>query len=148
MASSKATTVAGYLEELPPERRKELAAVRAVVRKNLPAGFVETMNWGMISYEVPLSLYSSTHNKQPLSYAGLAAQKNYNALYLLSAYGNATHEHKLRDGFKKAGKKLDMGKSCIRFRTADDLPLDTIGELIASVTPSEWISIFEASRRK
>jgi uncharacterized protein YdhG (YjbR/CyaY superfamily) len=148
MASSKATTVARYLEELPAERRKALEAVRAVMRKNLPAGFEETMNYGMISYEVPLTSYSSTYNKQPLAYAGLAAQKNYNALYLMSAYGSEAHEKKLRDAFKKAGKKLDMGKSCIRFKSADDLPLDTIGELIASITPREWISIFEASRRK
>jgi hypothetical protein len=148
MARSKAATVAGYLQELPPDRRKEIQKVRAVIRKHLPAGFEETMNWGMISYEVPLSTYTTTYNKQPLAFAALAAQKNYNALYLMSAYSTEQSATTLREGFRKAGKKLDMGKSCIRFDTAEDLPLDTIGEIIASTTPAEWVSIFEASRKK
>lgn len=148
MARSAATSVAGYLQTLPPDRRKEIEAVRAVIKKNLPKGFAETMNWGMISYEVPRATYSSTYNKQPLAYAALAAQKNYNALYLMFAYSNKATEAKLKDGFRRAGKKLDMGKSCIRFKAANDLPLDTIGELIASQTPNEWIAFFEASRRK
>lgn len=148
MARSKSTTVSDYLKELPADRREEIEAVRAVIKKNLPAGFEETMNWGMISYEIPLSVYSSTYNKQPLAYAGLAAQKNYNALYLMSAYSSKKLEAKLKDGFARAGKKLDMGKSCIRFKSADDLPLDTIGEVVASTPASEWISMFESSRRK
>lgn len=145
MASSKATTVAAYLRELPADRRHAIEAVRNVVRKNLAAGFVETMNWGMISYEIPLATYSSTYNKKPLAFAALAAQKNYNALYLMSVYG--ANQKKLRDAFQQAGKELDIGKSCIRFKSAEDLPLDVIGEIVASVTPAEWIAVFEASRK-
>jgi uncharacterized protein YdhG (YjbR/CyaY superfamily) len=148
MAKSSATSVAAYLKELPPDRRKEIAAVREVIKNHLPPGYEETMNWGMISYEIPLSTYSSTHNKQPLSYIALAAQKNFNSLYLLSAYGTKEQDTRLRDGFKKAGKKLDMGKSCIHFTTADDLPLDTIGEIVSSTPPAKWIATYEAARKK
>jgi hypothetical protein len=93
-------------------------------------------------------VYSSTYNKQPLAYLALAAQKNYNAIYMMRVYGDTQQEKKLRDAFKQAGKKCDMGKSCIRFKSANDLPLTAIGELVASTTPKEWIAIFEASRRK
>jgi uncharacterized protein YdhG (YjbR/CyaY superfamily) len=148
MARSKATSVAAYLEELPPEQRGAIAAVRDVIRRNLPSGYQESVNFGMISYEVPLSQYATTYNKQPLSYLALAAQKNYNAIYMMRVYGDKQQEKKLRDAFEKAGKKLDMGKSCIRFKSPNDLPLDVIGELVASTTLKEWIAIFEASRRK
>lgn len=148
MARSTAKSVAAYLEELPADRRQAIATVRAVIQKNLPVGYEEAMNWGMISYEIPLSSYSATYNKQPLSYVALAAQKNYNAIYLMRVYGDMEQEKKLRDAFKKEGKKLDMGKSCVRFRSAEDLPLDAIGELVASTRPKEWIAIFEGSRRK
>jgi len=148
MAKSKATSVAAYLKELPAERRRDIAKVRAVIKKNLPAGFQETMNWGMISYEIPLSTYSSTYNKQPLAYAALGAQKNFNTLYLMSAYTSKGLLTKLRAGFERAGKKLDIGKSCIHFNSADDLPLDTIGAVVASMPMREWIAIFETSRRK
>ena len=148
MARSKSTTVAGYLKELPAERRRDIAKVRAVIKKNLPAGFAETMNWGMISYEVPLSTFSSTYNKQPLMYVALAAQKNFNTLYLMSAHISKPLLTKLQSDFKKTGKKLDMGKSCIHFDAADELPLDTIGEVVASMPMRDWIAIFEASRKK
>jgi uncharacterized protein YdhG (YjbR/CyaY superfamily) len=148
MARSKATSVADYLKELPPDRRRDIEAVRAVIKKNLPAGFEEAMNWGMISYEIPLTTYSSTYNKQPLGYIGLAAQKNYNALYMMRVYGDKQQEKKLRDAFQKQRKKLDIGKSCIRFKSSDDLPLDAIGELVASTTPKDWIALFETSRKK
>ena len=132
MPRSSATTPEAYLAELPSERRADIAAVRDVIRKNLPEGYGESMNWGMISYGVPLERYPSTYNKQPLCYVGLAAQKNYNALYLMRVYGDKAQEKRLRDAFKKAGKKLDMGKSCVRFKKAEDLPLETIGEIVAS----------------
>src|SRR5918996_1036528 len=131
MARSQAKSVETYLEELPDDKRAALKAVRDLVRKHLPAGYEERMNWGMISYEIPLSRYAG-NDKQPLSYVALAAQKNYNAIYMMRVYGDKVQEQKLRDAFKRAGKKLDMGKSCIRFRAADDLPLDSIGELVAS----------------
>ena len=148
MASSKATTVAKYLKELPADRRKVVSAVREMIREHLPAGYEETMNWGMICYEVPLSTYPVTYNKQPLMFAGLAAQKNHLGLYLMCVYSNPKREKQLRDAFAKAGKKLDMGKSCIRFKTAEDLPLAAIGKIIASTTPKAFIKAYEESRKR
>jgi len=148
MPRSSATTPEAYLAELPSERRADIAAVRDVIRKNLPEGYGESVNWGMISYGVPLERYPSTYNKQPLCYVGLAAQKNYNALYLMRVYGDKAQEKRLRDAFKKAGKKLDMGKSCVRFKKAEDLPLDTIGEIVASTPVDKWIAVYESSRRR
>ena len=145
---SSATTPESYLADQPAERRVALGAVRDVIRANLPNGYEESMGSGMLVYGVPLTRYPKTPNKEPLWYVALAAQKSYNSLYLMSVYANRTHEQRLRDGFAKAGKKLDMGKSCIHFQKASDLPLDVIGELIASVPVDEWIAIFEASRRK
>ena len=144
---SAATTPEAYLEQLPADRRAALAAVRNVILANLPNGFEESMASGLIVYGVA-SQRIATPNAQALWYVALAAQKNYNSLYLMSVYGNKDHERRLRDAFAKAGKKLDMGKSCIRFREADELPLHVIGELIASVSVEKWIAIFEASRRK
>ena len=147
MAKSSAGTVAGYLRELPAKRRAVLAAVRAVVRKNLPAGYRETMTWGLISYEIPLARYPNTYNGQPLCYAGLAAQKNHNALYLTDVYEDPSQAKRLRDGFRKAGKKLDMGKSCLRFQKPEDLELEVIGEIISRTSPESFIARYEASRR-
>jgi len=142
------TTPDGYVDSLPPDRRAAIAAVRDVIRAHLPNGFEETIGMGMLAYGVPLARYPKTPNKEPLWYAALAAQKNYNSIYLMSVYGDKEHERRLRDAFARSGKKLDMGKSCIHFREADDLPLDVIGELIASVTVDKWIAVFEASRRR
>lgn len=146
MAKSAATTVSEYLLELPDDRREVISKVREVVRRNLPRGYEEVMSWGMITYQIPLKRYPKTYNGQPLSYACLAAQKNYFALYLMSSYMNAQEQAWLRDEFKKAGKKLDMGKSCIRFRKLDDLPLEVIGRIIAKTSPDEFIGRYEASR--
>jgi uncharacterized protein YdhG (YjbR/CyaY superfamily) len=148
MATSKAATVDEYLAELPPERREVVSKVRDLVRRNLPKGYEETMNWGMISYEIPLARYPNTYNRQPLSYVGLAAQKNYYALYLTSAYQDSEQGKQLAEAFKKAGKKLDMGKSCLRFKTLDDLPLEAIGRIVASTPPEKWIAQYEAVRGK
>jgi hypothetical protein len=146
MASSKAATVDDYLAELPPERRSVVASVRDLVRRNLPEGYRETMNWGMISYEIPLELYPNTYNKQPLSYAGLAAQKNSYTLYLNGVYQDAEGKKWLEREFTKAGKKLDMGKSCLHFNRLEDLPLDVIAKAIGSTPPDEFIEQYEASR--
>jgi hypothetical protein len=102
----------------------------------------------MLVYYVPLSRYPDTYNKHPLWLAALAAQKNYNSLYMMSVYGSKAHEQRLRDGFAEAGKRLDMGKSCIHFRAADDLPLGIIGELIASMPVDKWIAIAKAAHQK
>ncbi len=131
---------------LPEERRRVVSAVREVVLEHLPEGYEERINWGMISYEIPLERYPTTYNKQPLSYAGLAAQKNYYALYLTCVYADPELEARLKEGFEQAGKKLDMGKSCLRFRRLEDLPLKVIGEVVASTSVEAFISRYEASR--
>lgn len=140
-------TVEQYLDSLPDDRRAELERVRGVVRKNLPAGFVEGTGFGMICYTVPLSVHPDTYNKQPLMYAALASQKNYLSLYLMRVYGDRKQEQQLRDAFAAKGKKLDMGKSCIRFRRAADLDLDVIGEIVASTPMERWIEIAKSVRR-
>src|SRR5215212_5399266 len=137
-----------YLDDLPAERRDAITAVRAVVRRNLPKGYSEFVSWGMLNYGIPLSRFPNTYNGQPLCYVALAAQKNYCALYLMSVSGDKGHETRLRDGFKAAGKKLDMGKSCVRFKSPADLPLDVVGELIAAVPVEKWIEIYEKSRNR
>ena len=146
MAYSKAKTPAAYLKELPAERRREVARVREMVRKHLPAGYRETMNWGMITYEVPLNRQPKTYNGQPLCFAGLAAQKNYLSLYFMPI--DAKVLGRLKAAFKQAGKKLDMGKSCIRFQEADDLPLDAIGAEIAAVPPDRFVAYVESARQR
>ena len=148
MVSSKETTPAAYLASLPAERRKVIAAVRAVVKKHLPKGYVETMNWGMLAYEVPLSRYPDTYNKQPLMYLALAAQKNNYALYLSCTSGDKALMGKLAAAYKAAGRKLDMGKGCLRFASLDELPLDVIGEIVASTSVARRIALSEAARTK
>ena len=148
MQNKTAQSAEEYLQDLPADRRNAIAAVRAVVRRHLPRGYAEFVSSGMISYGVPLARFPNTYNGQPLCYAAIAAQKNYCSLYLMSVYGDKKHEARLRDGFKAAGKTLDMGKSCVRFRTSDDLPLDVVGELIAAVPAEKWIEIYERSRKK
>lgn len=148
MVRSKAITVEQYLKGLPRERREVVSAVREAIRKRLPKGYDETIGWGIISYEIPLSRYPRTYNGRPLCYAGLAAQKNHYALYLMCVYADAESEAKLREGFRQAGKKLDMGKSCLRFKKLEDIPLDVIGDVIASTPPEEYIEKYEQSRRR
>lgn len=146
MARSAATTVDAYLDELPPERRAVAAALRELIVTHLPKGCVETMNWGMPSYEVPLSRYPTTYNGQPLGYVAFAAQKNGYSLYLSCVTVDAGREAALRVAFARAGKKLDMGKACIRFRRLDELALDAIGELIAGTSVAQFIADYERSR--
>ena len=148
MASSKATTPDAYLASLPPDRRKVIAAVRALIKKRLPKGYTEAMNWGMLSYEIPLSRYPDTYNKQPLMYLALAAQKNNYALYLSSVSQNKPLMDKLAASYKSAGKKLDMGKGCLRFKSLEELPLDVIGDMVASTSVERRIKDSEAAREK
>jgi hypothetical protein len=144
MTSTRAPSVKDYLETLPAERRRVIAKVRGLVRKHLPKGYRETLSWGSITYEIPLTRYPDTYNQRPLCYIGLAAQKNHYALYLMCAYMDADVLEMLKTGFKKAGKKLDMGKSCLRFKKLEDLPLDTIGKVVGSVTPAAYIKLYES----
>jgi hypothetical protein len=145
---SDAATVDEYLSGLPDDQRAVVSAVRDVVLANLPDGYEETMRWGMITNEVPLARYPETYNRQPLSYAALAAQKRYFALYLNGVYSDPNSEATFADRYRASGKKLDMGKSCVRFRRLDDLPLDLIAEVIAGTSVDEYISRYEASRPK
>lgn len=143
---SDATTVGEYLAGLPEERRAALQAVRAIVLDNLPAGYEETMNWGMISYEIPLGVYPDTYNRKPLMYAALASQKNYMSLYLTAVYAFPGAADAFEREYRASGKRYDMGKSCVRFRRLDDLPLELIGRTIASVAPDVFIERYEQVR--
>ncbi|MFN7135049.1 MAG: DUF1801 domain-containing protein, partial [Myxococcales bacterium] len=146
MVSSKATTVKAYLASLPADRRADIEAVREVILKNLPPGYEEGMQYGMISYHVPLARYPHTYNGQPLGIAALASQKQYMSVYLMGAYADPEHERRFTAAWARSGKKLDMGKSCVRFKHAGDLALDVIGELLRSIGVDEFIAMYERSR--
>jgi uncharacterized protein YdhG (YjbR/CyaY superfamily) len=147
MVRSTAATADQYLGELPDDRRAAIAEVRRAILDNLPTGFVEAMNWGMISYEVPLETFPDTYNKQPLMYAALASQKNHMAVYLTTVYGNPELEQWFRDAYMASGKKLDMGKSCVRFKKLEDLPVDLIGETIGKVSLGRFLDMYRGARR-
>jgi hypothetical protein len=136
---SKATTVKAYLAEMPKDRRMAIEAVREVILTNLPAGYEEVMNWGMITYQVPLDVYPDTYNGKPLMYAALASQKNYMAVYLMAIYMNEIDRAAFYADYKATGKRLDVGKSCVRFRNLDDLPLDLISKAVGSMSMEDYI---------
>ena len=148
MVRSSATTVEDYLDELASERRVQIEAVRSVVLENLPYGYTESMNWGMITWETPLERYPKTYNKQPLMYAALASQKNYMSLYLMCVYAHDGAQTEFERRYRASGKKLNMGKSCVRFKSVDDLPMDLIAETIASTPVDDYIKSYEAARKK
>ena len=129
---SNATTVHAYLSALPEDRRAAIAAVRQTILENLPPGYEEAMNWGMITYQVPLATRPDTYNGQPLMYAALASQKNHMAVYLTGIYMSEDARREFETAYEATGKRLDVGKSCVRFKRLDDLPLELIGECIAS----------------
>jgi uncharacterized protein YdhG (YjbR/CyaY superfamily) len=132
-----------YLETLPEHRRTVMEEVRKLIRQNLPKGYEEAFNWNMLCYQIPLERYPDTYNKQPIGYVALAAQKNYCALYLMGVYADPKQRQALEDAFAKAGKKMDMGKSCLRFKTTDALPLAALEKLIASTPPEKMIALYE-----
>ncbi len=143
---SKATTVQRYLAELPADRRIVIEGMRAVIRKNLDPVFEEGMQYGMIGYYVPHSVYPAGYHcdpKQPLPFICLASQKNYLSLYLGSVY-SPEREKPFREAWAKTGKKLDMGKSCVRFRKLDDLALEVIGESIRRTSAQKFIEFYES----
>jgi uncharacterized protein YdhG (YjbR/CyaY superfamily) len=148
MVSSKAATPEAYIAELPPERQELVARIRDIVNANLPDGYVERMSWGMIGWELPLERYPDTYNGQPLVYAGLAAQKNHTALYLNCVYASEERTRRMTEAWAAAGKKLDMGKSCIRFKKVEDLAEDVLAEAIRSVPPDEFIAEYERVRAR
>jgi len=140
---SEATTAEQYLAELPDDRREAIEAVRAVILENLPDGYEETMNWGMITYQVPLETYPDTYNKQPLMFVALASQKNHMAVYLTGIYVSDETWDEFEKAYRATGKRFDVGKSCVRFRKLDDLPLDLIGQTIAAVPVERLIARVE-----
>ena len=148
MPRSKAKTVAEYLAQLPENRRAAISAVRQHVLQHLPKGYEETMSAGMIAYVIPLARFPKTYNKQPLWYVALASEKSYCSLHLMRVYGDPRQTAMLKEGFARAGKKLDMGKACVRFKEVEDLELDVIGKILASTTPDEYIAIYEKSRKR
>lgn len=148
---SRANTVEEYLAELPHDRREAINAVRKVIIKHLPAGIEEIMQYGMISYVVPFRLFPAGYHcdpTQPLCFAGLASQKNYMALYLMTVYGHKETADWFVKSYKASGKKLDMGKSCVRFKRLEDLPLSVIGQAIARVSVDKYVKAYEASRKR
>jgi uncharacterized protein YdhG (YjbR/CyaY superfamily) len=139
MATSTAATVQEYLDELPDDRAAVVAQVRDLVNASLPPGYVEGMLYGMPTWMVPLGTYPDTYNGKPLAYVSLAAQKNYYALYLMAVYSDSVEEARFREQWVARGTKLDMGKSCLRFKRIDDLHEDLLAEVIAAVPMDAFI---------
>jgi hypothetical protein len=148
MVSSKAATPTAYLAELAPKRAELIGRVRDLVNANLPPGYVERMSCGMIGWELPLETYPNTYNGQPLVFAGLAGQKNHNALYLNFVYASQERAERLRKAYAAAGKTLDMGKSCIRFRKEEELAEEALADAIRSTPVEAFIAEHKAGRAR
>ncbi|MBB6004977.1 DUF1801 domain-containing protein [Arcicella rosea] len=149
---SNAQTPDQYIEELPEDRKIAISNLRKVILENLPEGFQETMSYGMIGYVVPHSLYPSGYHctpNLPLPFLSIASQKNFIAVYNMLVYSDPTINEWFVNEYTKYSKaKLDMGKSCIRFKKLDQIPFDLIGELASKVTVDEWINIYEAQLKR
>ena len=146
MPDATATTPEAYIDALPDGRREAVRAIADVVRRNLPAGFEEGMSYGMIAWYVPLERFPDTYNGQPLGLAALANQKQYISLHLLNVYGDRETEAWFRRRWADSGKPLNMGKSCVRFRRIEDIPLDLIGETIARSDLESYLRHYEDAR--
>jgi hypothetical protein len=145
----EARTPAGYLAALPAERRKTLAEIRSLVRKHLPAGYVETMQYGMISYVVPLKRYAAGYlgrKDVPLPCIAIAAQKYHYAIYLMGFYGDAAAEREMKRRFAVDGKRLDMGKCCVRFKSLDEVSLGALEWAVGKVSVDAMIARYEEAR--
>ncbi len=149
---SKAATVEQYIDALPHDRKDVVTQLRKVIKKNLPTGFKECMNYGMIGYVVPHTLYPAGYHcspKDPLPFMNIASQKNFVAVYSMGIYANPALLKWFVDAYAKAGVgKLDMGKSCIRFKKMDKVPYELIAELASKVTAQEWIALYERTMKK
>jgi hypothetical protein len=140
---SAATSVKEYLDELPPDRREAIEEVRRVVLDNLPPGFEEIVDFGMLVYAIPLERYPDTYNGHPLGVAALASQKNYMSLYLGALYGGEESRSRFEKEYRATGKRFDVGKGCVRFRRVDDLPLDLVARAVAAVDVETLIELDE-----
>lgn len=149
---SKAKTPQEYMESLPEDRKKPISELRKVILKNLPKGFKEEMNYGMLGYVVPHSLYPNGYHcdpRQPLPFMCLASQKNFVAVYHMGVYADPKLLSWFTSEYKKQSKtKLDMGKSCLRFKKMDDIPVKLIGELASKMTPKDWIAVYEKNFKR
>ncbi|MBM4002143.1 MAG: DUF1801 domain-containing protein [Planctomycetes bacterium] len=145
--SNKAQSVSELLAALPSDRQAEFEQVRNVIRHNLPPGYEEAVSKNMLVYQVPFEMYSDTYNGHPLWYVALASEKSYLSLHLMSVYGDPKLAKELSDGFKDAGKKLNMGKACVHFHSAQDLALDVIGRIVSKVPIEKWVAIAKAARQ-
>lgn len=143
---SDAATVEDYLATLPDDRREALSAIRDTVNANLDDGFAEGMEYGMVTWGIPLERYPKTYNGKPLGVVSLASQKNHLALYLMCLYADGELEEWFRQQYVDRGMRLDMGKSCVRFKSLDEVPLDVLAELLRKVTPEQHIARYEESR--
>jgi len=145
-AASRPHSPEDWLASLPPAAAAELSRVRDVVRRHLPAGYEEAVSGNLLVYQVPLDRYPDAG--RPLWYAALGAPKSYLTLHLMGVYASRELSERLRAGFRAAGKKLAMGKACVRFHKADDLAIGTIGEIVAAVPLEKWLAVARAARRK
>jgi uncharacterized protein YdhG (YjbR/CyaY superfamily) len=149
---SKAATVDDYMAELPEDRQAAVSKLRKLIKKNLPKGFEECINYGMIGYVIPHKLYPPGYHcdpKLPLPFMNIASQKNFVAVYHMGVYSDSKLLKWFTDAYAKAGVgKLDMGKSCIRFKNTDKIPYELIGELASKITPQQWINTYEEFYKK
>jgi hypothetical protein len=148
---SKAATVAQYLKALPADRREAIEAVRGVILKNLPKGYAEGIQYGMIGYFVPHDVYPPGYHcdpKQPLPFVSLASQKNHMAVYLYCLYSDPDMLDWFREAWAATGRKLDMGKSCVRFKKLDQVALDVVADAIRAIPVKDFVAHYDASRPK
>jgi uncharacterized protein YdhG (YjbR/CyaY superfamily) len=149
---SKAKTVKEYFDQLPGDRKKAMTELRKAIKKNIPKGFKEEMNYGMVGYVVPHSLYPAGYHcnpELPLPFLGIASQKNFVAVYHMGIYSDPKLLKWFTTEFKKHSKaRLDMGKSCIRFKKPDEIPFPLIGELVSKMTPQDWIEKYDSMKLK
>lgn len=149
---SKVSTPDEYFDSLPDDRKEAMTKLRKAIKKNLPKGFKEEMSYGMVGYVVPHKLYPDGYHcdpKLPLPFLAIASQKNFIAVYHMGIYADPKLLKWFTDGFAKVSKKkLDMGKSCVRFKKPEDIPFEFIGELVSKMTPADWIAMYEKNYKK
>ena len=148
---SHATTVDDYLAELPDDRAAALTVVLDALRQSLPSGLEENINWGMITFEVPLSTYPKTYNGQPLMHTAVASQKNHMSIYMGCLQGEGRAREDFIEEYRATGKRMDLGKGCVRFKKLDDLPIDVIAKYAGALSVEKLCAIhdeYAASRRR
>ena len=146
MVSSAAATIEQYLADLEEPRRGEITELLGLIRQSLPKGFDETMAWGMVVFQVPMAVSGPTYNDQPLAAVALASQKNYISFYLSSIYASKELTAEFHERWERSGKKLDMGKSCVRFKSLDKADLETLGWAVSLLDPVQFTQMYLEAR--